>query len=106
MEKHFELTDIDFEHQFSTCSLDPKIFSHEAHLRLAWIHIYKYGIDKALENVTTQLQKFVDSLGARDKYNTTVTISAVRAVYHFMLKSNTDNFQTFITSNPRLKNNF
>jgi hypothetical protein len=75
MEKHFELTDAEFEGQFSNCLLGPKIFSHEAHLRLAWIHINKYGIDQAIENVTTQLQKFIDPLGERDKYNTTVTIS-------------------------------
>jgi hypothetical protein len=106
MEKHFELTDIEFERQFSACSLDPAIFSHEAHIRLAWIHIKKYGIDRAIENVTAHLQNFVASLGATDKYNKTVTISAVRAVYHFVLKSRTNTFQSFISENPRLKNNF
>ncbi len=106
MKSHFELTDTEFEEQFSTCSLDPKLFSHEAHLRLAWIHIKKYGIGSAIENVTTQLQRFVESLGARDKYNMTVTVSAVRAVYHFMLKSNANSFENFISANQRLKNNF
>jgi hypothetical protein len=94
------------KNEFSTCSLEPAIFSHEAHLRLAWIHINNYGIDRAIENITEQLQNFVTSLGAGDKYNKTVTISAIRAVYHFMLKSSTDTFQDFIAENPRLKNNF
>lgn len=106
MEKHFALNDNEFENQFSTCSLDPIIFSHEAHLRLAWIHIHKYGIDQAIENITAQLKDFVESLGVGDKYNKTVTISAIRAVYHFMLKSATNDFQSFITENPRLKTNF
>jgi len=106
MEKHFELTDTEFENQFSTCTLDSSIFTHEAHLRLAWIHIHKYGIDKAIENIRFQLQVFVESLGASDKYNETVTVSAIKAVYHFMLKSAATDFQQFISENPRLRDNF
>ncbi len=106
MEKHRELTDIEFEMQFSRCTLDPAIFSHEAHLRLAWIHVNKYGVDKAVVNITQQLRNFVESLGAIEKYNQTVTIAAVRAVYHFMKKSSTTDFYSFISENPRLKNNF
>jgi hypothetical protein len=106
MEKHTELSDNAFENQFSTCSLEPGIFSHEAHLRLAWIHVHKYGINKAVENITSQLQNYVESLGVSNKYNQTVTISAIRAVYHFMLKSKSNDFQSFIAENPRLKYNF
>jgi hypothetical protein len=106
MDNHNQLSDSEFEILFSTCALSPALFSHEAHLRLAWIHIRKYGIDKAIENITTQLQEFVASLGARDKYNATVTVAAIRAVYHFMLKSKATTFAQFSAENPRLKNNF
>jgi len=106
MEKHAELTDDQFEEQFFNGSLDPAVFSHEAHLRLAWIHINKYGVDKAIENISAQLQRYVESLGVKDKYNATVTIAAIRAVYHFMLKSNTKHFDQFIAKNQRLKLNF
>ena len=106
MEKHFELTDKEFERQFSTCTLDASNFTHEAHLRLAWIHIHNYGIDKAIENITSQLQDFTKSLGASDKYNKTVTISAIRAVYHFMVRSQRTDFKSFISENPQLKFNF
>ena len=106
MERHVELSDILFEEQFSNGSLNPAIFSHEAHLRLAWIHINRYGIDRAIENICTQLQDYVEFLGVKDKYNATVTIAAIRAVYHFMLKSETKDFQRFIAENERLKFNF
>jgi hypothetical protein len=106
MERHFEFSDDDFEQQFSISVLSPTIFTHEAHLRLAWIHIRKYGIQTAIENICEQLQNYVASLGARDKYNKTVTIAAVKAVYHFMLKSKADNFQVFISENQKLKTNF
>lgn len=106
MELHFELNDKEFERQFEHCTLNPEIFSHEAHLRLAWIHIKNYGIDTAIDNICHQLVAYVDAVGARDKYNKTLTIAAIRAVYHFMLKSQSDDFESFITESPRLKFNF
>ncbi len=79
MENHFDLSDLEFEKQFENCALNPELFSHEAHLRLAWIHVTQYGEEKAIENVTRQLMNFVDFLGARAKYNHTLTIAAVKA---------------------------
>ena len=106
MDSHLALSDKMFEEQFQSCALSPTLFNHEAHLRLAWIHITQYGIDKALKNVPTQIINFVDNLGARDKYNHTLTIAAIKAVYHFVLKSTTDNFPDFIQTFPRLKYHF
>lgn len=106
MEPHFKLSDQVFEQQFANCSLDPAIFSHEAHIRLAWIHIRKYGVEQAVENICAQLLAFVDHVGARHKYNKTLTVAAIRAVYHFMGKTDADNFSDFILACPRLKFNF
>lgn len=106
MERHFTLTDEEFEKQFREGLLNAALFTHEAHLRLAWIHIRKYGVAAAIENIPCQLQRFVTALGARHKYNETVTIAAIKAVSHFMRKSGADNFTDFIAGNPRLKYNF
>ncbi len=106
MQNHFELVDTEFEVQFSNCTLDASFFNHEAHLRLAWIHITKYGVNQAISNLDTQLIKYVTSLGARNKYNKTVTIAAVKAVHHFMQKTDSNNFKDFIKEFPRLKTNF
>lgn len=106
MNAHFELSDDLFEEQFQNCSLDPALFNHEAHLRLAWIHISKYGEAKAIENITGQLYTYVVLLGAIDKYNKTLTIAAIKAVNHFTGRSGADNFADFIQQFPRLKFNF
>lgn len=106
MEAHHNISDNNFEYQFANCQLDPSLFSHEAHLRLAWIHIKKYGVDQAEENIQSQLKKFVAHVGATDKYHTTLTIVAVRAVDHFMQKSDHSNFKTFIAAFPKLKSDF
>ncbi|EZH74298.1 hypothetical protein ATO12_15645 [Aquimarina atlantica] len=106
MEKHFELTDEAFKNQFTECTLNPEIFSHEAHLRLAWIMINDHGIEQAEKEMHIQLQHFVEFVGAKDKYNTTVTIVATKAVNHFMNQSKSDNFKDFIAEFPQLKTNF
>lgn len=106
MDSHFELTDSEFEQQFESCELDPTLFSHEAHLRLAYIHIEKYGLDQAIKNICEQLVVYVSHLGAIDKFNTTLTVAAVKAVYHFMQKSRKADFNGFITEFPQLKNEF
>ena len=106
MESHFELSDALFEQQFENCTLNPAVFNHEAHLRLAWIHVRKYGVGPAIENICRQLTAYVDALGARDKFNKTLTVAAVRAVHHFISKSDADNFRDFIQQFPRLRNNF
>ena len=106
MQDHKKLNDAQFEEEFSSCKLSPELFTHEAHIRLAWIHINKYGLDLAIENVTTQLKDYVRTLGSEDKYNATVTVAALKAVNHFILKSGKYEFEMFIRENPELLNNF
>jgi hypothetical protein len=105
-EAHFQLTDAEFENQFERGTLDPALFNHEAHLRLAWIHLAKYGEVQAIENINQQLIQFVEIVGAKDKYNRTLTIGAIKAVHHFMKKSKSHTFHDFIKEFPRLKYNF
>lgn len=106
MDNHYQLTDKEFELRFQNATLNPSLFNHEAHIRLAWIHITKYGTDKALINVDDQLFNYVVSLGAKDKYNKTVTMAAVKAVSHFIGKAKSTTFKDFIEEFPRLKHNF
>ncbi|MGB5819448.1 MAG: hypothetical protein WBG90_08165 [Saonia sp.] len=106
MENHFKLNDTELQLQFTDCSLDPSLFSHEAHLRLAWIHIQKYGLESAIQNLCKQIAAYATSVGATDKFNNTVTVAAIKAVYHFIQKSKSDNFRDFIQEFPRLQHNF
>lgn len=106
MEKHLELKDPEFIEQLGNCSLDPTLFTHEAHLRLAWLQIKKFGIERAIRQIRRQLRNYALSLGVKDKYNETLTVAAIRTVYHFMLKSKASTFRDFISEHPRLKSNF
>lgn len=106
MDSHFELSDADFEQDFANCTFNPTAFSHEAHLRLSWIHIKKYGTQKAIENITNQLKRYVKFLGATDKYNETVTVAGIKKITQFMNSSKAANFEDFIKQNQPLMTNF
>ena len=106
MKSHIELSDTELESKLHDATLDPVLFSHEAHLRLAWIHIKKYGVKEAELNITNDLKNFVVNLGAMEKYNETLTIAAIRLVNHFIQNSHTKCFEDFIKENIRLNNEF
>lgn len=106
MNKLSKPTDSEFESQFADCSLKPIYFNHIGHVRLAWIHIKNYGIDKAIENVCSQIKKYDATHDDGTKFHTTLTIASLRTVYHFFLKSESASFEEFMTEFPVLEKNF
>jgi hypothetical protein len=106
MNSHFEIDDKAFEREFELCTLNPELFTHEAHLRLAWLYVKNYGTEAAIEIICEQLKNYTWHIGAADKYNTTVTVAAIRAVSHFIKKSRSLEFADFTNEFPRLKYNF
>ncbi len=106
MSDHYKIADSDFVWQFETLRLNPKLFTHEAHLRLAWIYINKYGIHTATHKISVNIKHYAESQGAFDKFNKTLTVAATKAVYHFILKSKSNRFKDFLEEFPRLRHSF
>lgn len=106
MKDHFELSDLEFEGRFSSKKLAPYTFTHEAHLRLVWIHITKYGAKQGEKNVRKQIENYVAYLSADDKYHVTLTAAATKVIHQFMKKSRSSGFKEFLTEFPELKADF
>lgn len=106
MEVHYQFTDHEFETQFADNSLNPSVFTHEAHLRLAKIHISKYGVDEAIIRLCSQIKNFAAFNGDHNKFNTTLTVAAIKAVDHFIKRTSSNDFKELIKKFPRLKTNF
>jgi len=106
MESHYKLSDTEFEKRFQTCALEPSDFTHEAHLRLTYIHIDRYGLVQAKENIQKQLKAFVSFAGAESKYDSKLTLAAIHIVHHFIQKATSTNFKDFIAEFPALKYDF
>lgn len=103
---HRELQDSEFEKGFEAITLNPSLFTHEAHVRLAWCHLKKYGKEKAIENITVQLMRFTRNTNAEAKYNEAVTITSIEVIDRLMEKSATNAFDDFIAMYPRLLSDF
>jgi hypothetical protein len=102
---HMDLTDGEFLSQFESCTLDPDLFSHQAHLRLAWCLIRRDGIEDSIYKICDQIESFDKEFGGGMKFNKTLTVACIYAVYHFMIKSDKETFSEFIKENPRLITN-
>ena len=106
MERHWRLSDSEFEAQFKNSTFRPLRFSHEAHLRLAWILIKKYQATKAYMYYKDQLWSFAQKYKAETKFNLTITYASIKIMDVYMSNSNSQNFKEFIAEFPELKTNF
>lgn len=97
------LTDEQFAFQFAEGSLPPELFTHEAHLRLAWVLLRKYDFEKAVTKICDQIARFDRLHGDGTKFHHTLTVAALRIVEHHRLKSAADSFPDFLNEFPRLK---
>ncbi len=105
-EKHHLLTNDELEDKFSTCDVPAVLFTHEAHLRLSYIHITKYGLDQATKNLTKQIADCDNKYGDGTKFNKTLTVASAKAVHHFIKKAKATDFNSFMLEFPQLKNDF
>ncbi|MEO9572346.1 MAG: hypothetical protein ABJH82_00200 [Polaribacter sp.] len=106
MERHWKISDEEFEEQFTSNKFRPLWFTHEAHLRLAWIYVTKYGKQIAFEKYSKQLQDFANKYNVDGKYNTTVTFASIQIMNAYIQKSDAYDFQDFINEFSELKTNF
>ena len=95
-EKHHLLTNQQFEKKFKDCTLNSVLFTHEAHLRLAYIHITTFGIETAIKNLCVQIAAFDQKFGDGKKFNKTVTIASAHVMNHFINRSESNNFNELL----------
>ncbi len=105
-QKHYTLSDDVFIHQFETLTLPENWFTHEAHLRLAYILIKRQGLKKSIQKICTQIKNFDQHFGDGTKYHHTLTMAAIKTINYFIQKSNSNNFNDLLLEFPRLKNDF
>lgn len=106
MEKHYRYSDEVFEQKFRDCKFPPLYFSHEAHLRLAYIHLMKYGLEQSIENMCKQIYDFAIKYGATMKFNATVTYASLQIMYHYIQKGESKNFSDLMKEYPSILKDF
>jgi hypothetical protein len=98
-----EISDTDFISSFEKLTLEPELFTHEAHIRLAWLYLRKFNsFKKALEKISEGIRQFDIEFSSEIKYNHTITVAFAKIVFNRMKQDKFDSWQIFIDSNPDL----
>ncbi|WP_228237377.1 hypothetical protein [Allomuricauda sp. M10] len=100
------MTDFEFVHLFETGHLPPSLFTHEEHIRLAYIYLKNFGEESAIDKCCGGIREFDRLHGDGTKFHKTLTVASVKAVHHFMKKSKSTTFDDFIVEFPKLKTSF
>lgn len=106
MEKHYRFSDEVYEQKFRDCKFPPLYFSHEAHLRLAYIHLKKYGLKQSIDNMCKQIYDFAIKYGATMKFNATVTFASLNIMNQYINKSESKSFPDLMKEFPLLLKDF
>ncbi|WP_233595387.1 MULTISPECIES: hypothetical protein [Corallococcus] len=104
MQSH-TLSDADrtFRTAFETCAIAPAAFSHEAHVRLAYVYLSEHGTEEAIARMRNALQQFLAHNGIpATKFHETLTRAWILAVGYFMGKASSTSSADFIQKNPEL----
>lgn len=103
MTDHWTLSDDAFLQGIQTQTLPAAAFTHEAHLRLAFICLEQAPLSEASEQVCALIRQFATANGAPDKFHLTLTLACVQVVAHFMTRMPGSSFAALMEAFPALK---
>lgn len=88
-----------FVKQFENQTLDPIHFKHEGHIRIACIYLNTYEFAEANSKACNGIKSYAESLGAKNKFNLTVTDAVVKLMAGRMRGRDNNYWETFIENN-------
>jgi hypothetical protein len=74
------MTDDEFLAAFDACTLPKPLWTHEAHVRLAWICLGRMPFPAARDHVRAGIRRYNESLGNTTGYHDTVTVAFLRII--------------------------
>lgn len=94
-----ELTDEEFLRRYEAHTLAD--FSHEDHLRMAFLYARRGGAGAAVAGAR-RIRGLAQAAGAPQKYHETLTVAWARVVWHHTVASETSGFAEFVQAHPQL----
>ncbi len=94
------MTDDEFLAAFEAAAFTRPEWTHEAHVRMAWLYLTRFPAAEALERVRTGIQKLNTKIGSPDGYHETITVAFVRVIAARLEPG--EDFPAFRERNPEL----
>jgi hypothetical protein len=96
------LDDDRFLARFASRDLGPEHFDHRGHLRMAWLHLTRYGRDEASQRVCAGIRALATQFGVPGKFNHTLTAALMHIMANRLAGSPDSDFDAFLAANPDL----
>lgn len=97
-----DLNDDEFLAAFERTGLAGYAFPHRAHLRLAWLSVRRFGVDRAVERVPAGIRSLAEQHGQPTHYHDTLTRAWVYAVAAADADRPRSTFDEFLDAYPQL----
>lgn len=97
-----DLDDQAFLARFEQRDLTAEDFDHRGHLRMAWLHLRRFGREEATIRLCNGIHELATRLGAPEKFNHTLTEALVRIMARRMRKNPCRRFRAFLDANSDL----
>lgn len=94
------MTDDDFLAAFEAAAIPRPEWTHEAHVRMAWLYVTRFPTAQALGLVRTGIRKLNARIGSPDGYHETITVAFVRVIAS--RRERDEDYPTFRGRNPDL----
>ncbi len=102
----FDSTDRELWDSFVDASVSPDDWNHEAHVRIAYLHLRQFSFEEALELVRTRIQRLNESHGTPESlergYHETITQAFMRLIASAIIDAEPCNSREFCEQHPRL----
>ena len=94
------MTDDEFLAAFEAVAFTRPEWTHEAHVRMAWLYLTRHPFADALCRVQNGIRKLNGKIGSPDGYHDTITVAFVRIIAD-RLKDG-ERYESFRDRNPEL----
>jgi hypothetical protein len=97
------MTDIEFLQAFEQCSLPENQWTHQAHVRMAWLYLQQEPLSQVIPVVCDGIKRYNASLKKSLAYHETITQAFLHLIsYRMQIGDSDQSFEEFCVQNPDL----
>ncbi|MBD1365177.1 hypothetical protein IDJ77_15280 [Mucilaginibacter sp. ZT4R22] len=99
---HADLSNSQFLHQIETVTINPELFTHEAHIRMAWLYLNGFNQEMALQHISTAIKGIDAKYAGGMKFHHTITVVFANKIAALMQHKAHKSWQEFVAANAGL----
>jgi hypothetical protein len=69
------MTDEEFLEAFEECRIPKELWTHQAHVRMAWLYLSRWPLEEVIPIVREGINRYNRSLGNTEGYHETITLA-------------------------------